>query len=338
MFSYAFAEVSARVDSMKGKTGPVASLLRPLLDTYLDAAVALVGCRSRDLERYSCEYDVLVVTAEKRPPTTLKIGDAVVDLFFATENEVLKPMNPEHAVSLATARPVRDTSLIISTTSSANSAILSESASKASRTRLASALKVLGRAEEALRRKEVVDADFWLLAASYELGYAWLLSKEVLPSPSHLLSQLRETKGIPRSFEGLSLGAGLEAAGRAGCGARLEGVTVLHDLLRERSTAPSAVSSWSSARTELLSAKANELLTRIELAECYSYLGQEVVDDILALLRLNPGRTLTSLMTDTEGLLGERLVRQLGLARVEGAVREGLEATKGQVSALARKA
>jgi len=338
LFSYAFAEVSARVKPMKGKTGPVPNLLRPLLDTYLDAAVALVGCRSRDLERYSCEYDVLVVTAEKRPPTTLKIGDAVVDLFFATENEVLKPMNPEHAVSLATARPVRDTSLIISTTSAANSAILPESASKASRTRLASALKVLGRAEEALRRKEVVDADFWLLAASYELGYAWLLSKEVLPSPSHLLSQLRETKGIPRSFEGFSLGAGLEAAGRAGCGARLDGVTVLHDLLRERSTAPSAESSWSSARTELLSAKANELLTRIELAECYSYLGQEVVDDILALLRSNPRRTLTSLMTGTEGLLGERLVRQLGLARVEGTVREGLDAMKLQVSALARKA
>ncbi len=338
MFSYAFAEVSARVGSMKGKTGPLASLLRPVLDTYLDSAVALVGCRSRDLERYSCEYDVLVVTTDKQPPTTLKIGDSVVDLFFATENEVLKPMNPEHAVSLATARPVRDTSLIISTTSAANSAIIAESASKASRTRLASALKVLGRAEEALRRKEVVDADFWLLAASYEVGYAWLLSKEVLPSPSHLLSQMRETKGIPRSFEGFSLGAGLEAAGRAGCGARLEGVTVLHDLLRERAGASSTESSWPSARTELLSAKANELLTRIELAECYSYLGQEVVDDILALLRLNPRRTLTSLTTGTDRLLGERIVRQLGLARVDSTVREGLEAVREQVSALAKKA
>jgi hypothetical protein len=300
--------------------------------------VAVVGCNSRGLERYSCEYDVLVVTGDRRPPMSLRIGDIFVDLAFVPEKEVLKPVNPEHAMSVALAKPVRDTSLVLSTGSATNSAVFAESAKKASGTRLASALKTLGRAEAALSQGILIDADFWLLASSYEYAYARLLSREALPSPSHLLSQLRmSAKGTPRSFEGVSLGAGLEAAGRAGCGARLEGITVLHDLLREGSDAETSDSSWPQVRTEILVAKAQELMTRAELAECYSFLGQELVDDMMNLLKLHPKRTIASLTSDTDRLLGERLMRQLGLARNEKAVRTGVEIVKQQVSLLARK-
>lgn len=322
---------------MKGKLGAAATLLRPVLDTYMDAAVAVVGCTSRGLGRYSCEYDVLVVGGDKRPPASLKVGDDFVDLVFATEKEVLRPTGPEHAMSLASAKPIRDTSLVLSTSSAASLATLSETSAKASRTRLTSSLKALGRAELALTKKATVDSDFWLLASAYEFAYAWLLSKEVLPSPSHLLSQLRSTsRGAPRSFEGVSMGSGLEAAGRAGCGARLEGIAVLHDLLRKRSNAEVADSKWPALKTEIMSAKANELVTRVELAECYSFLGQELVDGILDLLRSHPKRTLTSLTSGKDRLLGDRLVRQLGLARSEGAIQTGLGVLKAQVSTLAK--
>lgn len=321
---------------MKGKLGTAPLLLRPILDTYMDSAVAVVGCTSRGIARYSCEFDVLVVGSEKRQQTSLRIGDDFIDLLFATEKEVLKPLSPEHALALAWAKPVRDSSLILSTSSAASSATLSESASKSSRTRLASSLKSLGRAEVALAKKNNVDADFWLLASAYEFGYAWLLSKEVPPSPSHLLAQLRSAKGAPRSFEGVSIGAGLEAAGRAGCGARLEGLGVLHDLLREGSGGGSPDSRRQPVRTQILAAKAGELITRVELAECYSFLGQELVDGVLELLRLHPKKTLTTLTSGKDRLLGERLVRQLGLARTEGAIRSGLEVLKAQVGALAK--
>jgi hypothetical protein len=322
---------------LKGRPVPASTLLRPILDTYMDSAVAIVGCNSRGMQRYWCEFDVLVLTGDKRPPTSLRIGDVFVDLLFASEREALKPRNPEHAMSIALAKPVRDSSLVLSTSSAANSAVLAESAKKASGTRLASALKILGRAEVALAKKSLVDADFWLLAASYEFGYAWLLSKECLPSPSHLLDQLREySKGSPRSFEGVSIGAGLEAAGRAGCGARLEGVAVLHDLLREGSAEATTGSTWPKVRTDILGAKAQELITRVELAECYSFLGQELVDDMMDILRLNPKRTLSSLTSGKDALMGERLVRQLGLARTEKAVRDGLGVVKELVSVLAR--
>jgi len=323
---------------MKARFGPAATVLRPILDTYMDSAVALVGCNSRGIGRYSCELDALAVTNERRPSVSLRIGDVFVDLSFASEREVLKPSNPEHAMSMATAKPLRDSSLVLSTSSAANFAVYGESAKKASGIRLASALKIVSRAESALAKGARTDADFWLLAASYEFGYALLLTKEVLPSPSHLLAQLREgSRGNPRGFEGLSIGSGLEAAGRAGCGARLEGLTVLHDLLREGTKEPTAESAWPKTRTEIVVAKAQELMTRVELAECYSFLGQELVDDMMTLLKRHPKRTLTSLTEGKDRLLGERLVRQLGLARGEKALESGLEVLKQQVSVLARK-
>jgi len=319
---------------VKGKLSAAAGILHPVIDTYMDSALAVIGCCSRGIARYSCEYDVLVVGSEKRPSASLKIGDEFVDIEFATEKEVLKPANPEHAMSLAFAKPIRDTSLVISTATAASSATLSESATKASRTRLASALKTIGRAEVALAKKTAIDADFWLLASSYEFAYASLLSREVLPSPSHLLSQLRSAKG----FEGVSIGGGLEAAGRAGCGARLEGLVVLHDLLREGTKAGAGQSQWPAVRTESLAAKAGELVTRVELAECYSFLGQELVDVLLELLRRHPKSTLTALTSGKDRLLGERLVRQLGLVRSEAGIRAGLEVLKEQVNLLAKRA
>ena len=324
---------------MKGKLAAASSVLRPVLDTYMDSAVAVVGCCSRGLARYSCEYDVLVVGPESRPPSTLKVGGDYVELAFATEKEALKPSGPERAMSLASAKPIRDTSLVLSTASATCAATLSDSAEKASRTRLASALKTLGRAEVALAEKRVVDADFWLLAGSYEFAYAWLESREVLPSPSHLLWQLRSSsKGASRRFEGVSIGCGLEAAGRAGCGARLEGLAVLHDLLRERPNTDAARPAWPGLRTEMVSAKANELIARIELAECYSYLGQELADAVLELLREHPKQNLTSLTAEKDRLLGERLIRQLGLARTEKSIRSGLDVLKAQVNLLAKTA
>ncbi|MDG6988503.1 MAG: hypothetical protein JRN21_04170 [Nitrososphaerota archaeon] len=320
---------------MKGKTGPVSEHLRPILDTYMDAAVALVGCTATGLQRYSCEFDVLVV-GDRRPPTSLKIGDIYADVYFVPEKEILKPAGPERALSLALCKPVRDTSLVLSTASSAFTATLSSTAGAASRVRLTSALKTVTRAEAALAKGDLVDADFWLLAGSYEFAYALLFSREAVPSPSHVMSQLREaSKGAANGFEGISIAAGLDAASRAGCGARLEGVTVLHDILREGQKDP-AQPGWPKVKTEMMTAKAQELMTRVELAECYSFLGQELIDGMLALRKSRLKGAISDLTTGDDRLLGERLVRQLGLARDGESIKKGLELLKRQVAQLAK--
>ncbi|MDG6919995.1 MAG: hypothetical protein JRN59_00510 [Nitrososphaerota archaeon] len=320
---------------MKGKTGPVAEHLRPILDAYLDSAVALVGCASKGIQRYSCEFDVLVVTGEPRPATSLELGDVSVDLSFATEDEILTP-RPERAVSMAFAKPVRDASLVLSTSIAACAATLSASAEAASTARLGATLKALGRAEDALAKGSLIDADFWLLASSYEFASAYLLYKEAVPSPSHLLSQLRSFPGgSAKSFEAFAVSAGLEGASRAGCGARLEGVTVLHDILR--GGAPQGGSEWPPARTAILSAKAEELVTRKELAECYSFIGMELTDGVTSLLRARPKDTLLTLTSGDGRLIGERLIRQLGLVRGDAQVRRGVAVLKESAAALSKR-
>jgi hypothetical protein len=323
---------------MKVKTGPAAVYLRPILDTYMGAAVALVGCTASKTDRYSCEYDVLVVTSERHPTTSLRLGDAYADLFFATEKEILKPPTPERAMAIAMAKPIRDTSLVLSTGSATNAATFSNSAKAASRTRLTSALKTITRGEEALGKQDLLDADFWLLAATYEYAYAFLLTREAIPSPSHLLYQLRSASvGDPKSFAGVSTGAGLDGATRAGCGTRLEGIAVLHDLLREGSGSATGDSEWSEVRTEILYSKARELLTRVELAECYSFLGLELVDSLLAVQRRHPKSTVGSLAGSGNNLLGDRLLKQLGLSRDERSLRAGLDTLRRQVVQLTKK-
>ena len=178
-------------NSMKEAHVPVAQLLRPILDTYRSSAVAVVGCHAQALERPSCELDLVVVAHEKRSTSTVRIGDVFLDLLFSSEREVLKPSNPEHSVSLAHARTIRDTSLILSTSLASNLALLAISARRSSSQRLTSALKSLSRAEEALSRDSAIDADYWLLSAAYDYAYSWLFSREVPPSPSHLLDQLK---------------------------------------------------------------------------------------------------------------------------------------------------
>ncbi|HKT22654.1 MAG TPA: hypothetical protein VJR06_08610, partial [Nitrososphaerales archaeon] len=144
-------------------------------------------------------------------------------------------------------------------------------------------------------------------------------------------------KGAAKGFEGFSIGAGLESATRTGCGTRLDGLAVLQDLIREGSGSVTAESEWSEVRPEILDAKARELVTRAELAECYSFLGQELVDDFLAVQRLHPKRSIGSLASGGNKLLGERLMRQLGLSRNEEAVRAGLDILRRQVNLLTRK-
>ncbi len=335
--------------AVRGRQIPSAQILRPVIDMYRNSAVALTGCHSQGLQRDSCELDVIVVTSEKRPRSSARIGGVFVDLFFADEREVLKPTNPEHAVSMAHAKTLRDTSLILSTSSASNTAVLGDSARRSSRRRLASALKALGRVDDALSKDSVRDADFWLLSASYDFAYAVLYSREALPAPSHLLSQLKEqTKGLAKNFEVFTRGAGLEKSSRANCGSRLEGIAVLHDVLGGAHVRPAAgQSDWTGTRSEIVSAKANELNARIEHAECYSFLGQETVNAVLALTtrsapeqRRGPKGSLvvSALSSEKEGLLSGRIFRELGLSRERDAIEESLHTVRDQLSRLARRA
>jgi hypothetical protein len=329
---------------MKEARGPAAQLLRPILDTYRRSALAVVGCHARGFERPSCELDVVVVTNEKRPNSTVRIGKVFLDLFFASEKEVLRPLNTEHSVSLAFAKTVRDISLILSTSLASNIAVLSSSARRSSGQRLTSALKSLSRAEEALSKGSTIDADYWLLSAAYDYAYSLLYSSEVPPSPSHLLGQLKsQAKRTPKSFESFTTGAGLENSSRLSCGSRLGGVAVLYDVLGGGHEGTRAIGqTWSVTRLECVSSKAHELNQKMEHVECYSYLGTEMLNALGQLIAREGGGTRTgagpsTLTTGKNRLLGDRLLKELGLVRERDSLEDALEQVRAQVLGLARR-
>lgn len=336
---------SENENAMKETQGPATKLLRPILDTYRNSALAVVGCHARGLERPSCELDVIVVANERRPDSTVRVGEVFLDLLFMSEKEVLKPANPEQGVSLAYAKTVRDASLILSTSLASNTALLASSARKSSSQRLAFALKSLGRAEEALSKGSAIDANYWLLSAAYDYAYSWLYSREIPPSPSHLLDQLKnQSKGMPRNFESFSRGVGLEKSSRASCRSRLEGLAVLYDVLGGGHEGGRALRPrWSATRFECVGSKARELNQRIEHSECYSYLGMETLNALRQLVAREAGLTKTGtgpsvLTTGKNRMLGDRLLEELNLMRGHDSLKEALELVKAQVSSLARSA
>jgi hypothetical protein len=243
-------------------------------------------------------------------------------------------------------KPIRDTTMVISTSTAAAGAVFSESCRKASSGRLAAAVKLLGRSTESLAKGSVREADFWLLVASYHYAYAWLYSDEALPAPSHLLSQLKEhSKDYPAYLGAFSRGAALGKSSRIGCAARLEALSVLYDVVgSKQGVTPRNRPTLLPARLEVVKAKASELLDRVELAECYSYLGQEVSGGMLALASPTGRERVPSRSADLgpilegEGrLLSERLVKDLGLTRGKASIEAGCQELKDQVTGLAKR-
>lgn len=324
---------------------PVSQILGPVLDMYMGSAIAITGCHAEGLERKSCELDVLVIGADRGRQTTARIGGYYMDLTFLDEKEALKPQSPELAASMAHLKPIRDATMVISTSMAAAGAIFSDSCRKAGRGRLAAALKLLDRSSDSLARGNVKEADFWLLVASYHYAYAWLYAQEVLPAPSHLLRQLREhARGDPGFLAAFSRGAGLGKSSRQGCMTRLESISVLYDQVRsDQKVTPRGRPALLPARLEVVRAKAAELVGTVDLAECYSYLGQEVAGGLLALLGIS-GREARAARAVPSGpvfegegrLLGELLLKELGLSRGKAAIDAACDELNDQVTLLAK--
>ena len=326
---------------------PAAQILRPVVDMYMGSSVAVTGCNAEGIQRNSCELDVLVIGTDKRQPTSVKIGGHHMDLMFLDEKEALRPQSPELAASMAHLKPIRDTTMVVSTSAAAAAAVFSESCRKASRGRLAAALKLLGRSTESLATGKVKEADFWLLVSSYHYAYSWLYAQEVLPAPSHLLGQLKgHGQGDASYLAAFSRGSALGKSSRQACASRLESISVLYDAVRANQRTPQrGRPALLPARLEVVRGKARELMGMVDLAECYCYLGQEVAGGLLALLGLaGPGVKGLALpdnygpIFEGEGrLLGDVLLKEMGLTRGKAAIEAACQELNEQVTSLARK-
>jgi hypothetical protein len=331
-------------------TETIVKTILPALKTFPTNEIAIIGCHSSSLARRSCEYDLLVISRDPIPEKFVSIADSYAEIMFRNEKEVRQPA-PELAVTLASAVPLRDNSLLLASAISdcrrkygANCASLLEA-------HLASSLKAVGRVDELLAANEAREADFWLLSAACEYAYAELLNSDIVPAPSHLLSQIKSVpkkKGV--SFKSWADASGLELASRAACENRLEALSVVYDVLRTSAgsteTLPRLGKYADAEAFGLLRLKAEELIGSMQSVECFCYLGTETVRSVLDLYSLHAARlskekdytkTIRDLTVGKDRLISEEVLKSLGLVRAPEVLRVATDELKAAVSALAKK-
>jgi len=322
----------------------------PVLKTFPTNEIAIIGCHALNLSRRSCEYDLLIVNRDPIPEKFIKVGEVYARIIFRNERDVKQP-DPQLALTLASAVPLRDTSLLLAGVTSDCKRSFSMNCRKSMETRLAASLKSLARAEELLTQKETQEADLSLLAAARDFAYAELLTNGKIPSPSHVLGQI---KGLPKrrpsSFKQWADAFGLELASRVSCENRLEALSVIYDVLRtstlEKENAVQLGRYREIEATQVMEMKVEELLGSMQSAECFSFLGQEVVQSLLDLYVLHVSalskekdysRVIRELTVGRDRLISEEVVKSLGLVRSPEIISSATSGLKAAVSSLAKR-
>ncbi len=336
---------------MKSSGESLSESLQPILDTFLNNAVALTGCHSYGIARESCEYDILVVGEEAKPNTSMRVGEKYSDVFFLTPEEVMNPLTPELAIALSSLIPVRDTSWTLSTGASANKAMVSANSKRCAESRLSLALKGLGRADEALRKNSVADADFWLSSAGYDFSLASLYASEMTPAPSHVLKQMKAVsrKG-EASFTEWSSAVALERSSRRSCERRLDGLSTIYDIISSTVAEGRSTQLIETRRSEysvdILQAKAKNLLDSMQSVDCFAYLGYDAILTLSALLELQSikgsmepdyGLIVTALTKGKLQIISEEVITSLGWTRSEKEVTMTMDLLRQGISDQAKR-
>ena len=322
----------------------------PVLKTFPTNEIAIIGCHALNIGRRSCEYDLLVVNPDPIPEKFIRVGEAYARLVFRNEKDVRQP-DPDFALTLASAVPLRDSSLLLAGAASDGKRTFAANCSKSMESHLAASLKSLARVEELLSEKETREADFWLLSAARDFAYADLLANGIVPSPSHLQAQIKALpKGRPSSFTQWADASGLELASRAACENRLEGLSVVYDVIRTAAIDEEIAICFGRYREieafDVLRMKANELLDSMQSTECFAFLGQEVVRSILDLYALHVSklakekdysRVIRELTVGSDRLISEEVVKSLALVRTSEMIASATQGLKSAVSSLAKK-
>jgi hypothetical protein len=320
----------------------------PILKAYTGSSIGIIGCHSKKLSRPSCEYDLLLIGEESLPPKSMRVGEIFVDILFKTEDELRDGLDPESALSFSSVVPLRDDSWLLASASSSCKKNFNEDCKKASGMRLSSALKALGRVDENLAKETIKNADYWLMVAGYDFCYASLYANGIVPSPSHLLSQMKKTENT--NFKEWTEAIGLPLASRAACDNRLEGLKIIYDILRTSESYPELtlmLGRYGSRELEKIAEKkARHLMNSLQATECFSYLGFEVVESLMHLLKFHSQRLgkepdypsiIGNLTVGNDRIIAEDVIKSLGLVRTKEVISAAKEALREGISQQAKR-
>jgi len=308
---------------VKSSSESLSLAIQPILDTFLNHAVALTGCHTYGIARASCEYDILVVSEEEKPDSSMRVSERYCDISFMSREEAMNPATPELAVALASLVPLRDSSWTLSTAASANKAMFASNAERSAESRLSLALKGLGKADEALGKNSTVDA----------------------------LKQMKTISSTGEaSFTEWSASVGLEQSSIEACAKRLDGLLTVYDIVSSSGADARSNRLIEARRTEhaakILHAKAGNLIDSLQSVDCFAYLGYEAVLTLFSLLELQSikesvepeyGAILSVLTKGRLGIISEEVIKELGWRREEKTLTRAADLLRQAISDQAKR-
>jgi hypothetical protein len=325
-----------------------AQSLFPLLKTFTAGDIAIVGCHAARISRESCEYDLLVIGKESLPYRTLRIGETYVDVLFKEPWE-LERADPQFLAGLSRLVPLRDNSLVLAGTLASAKRNFQTNCRNAADAKLASALKSLGRVQEASENAAYVDADLWLLSAGYDFSFGALLSQGVVPATSHIFDQMKALPAEHSHFREWSDAIGLSLSSRATCDNRLEGLSILYDLMRTVELDQRTLDILSRYRSpesmEVVRTKAMFQLESMQSVSCFAYLGLEVVQALTNLmdyrchaLSVEPDHLrIVEFLTDgKDRIIAQDVIRILELVRTKEMIQVAASSLRDCVTDMAK--
>lgn len=234
-----------------------------LFDNFPEGSFCLVGCQATGLHYPVCGYDFIVLDDKNSNIVSCTIKEKHIIVFPVRENELFGQKS-RLLWALTNGIIVRDRRLILG---SVLEAVRSQARSilrKAAEATTFSVLTKISRAEDAASRSENLSSGFWLLSASYDCMEAILLRNMIVPSPSHLVSQVRHL--LANLQESLTKGLSLELSTQLSVLRRL-------DALREIDER----SSLSQVPIDLVETRVRHLLSNGNIVEAFSYVGYVLV-------------------------------------------------------------
>jgi hypothetical protein len=236
-----------------------------LLLTTIPAAVAdyvaalphpagLVGCRADGVPHDCCEYDIAVFGQGK--DTVVQAGGHAIELFH---------VNMAGAASLGKVEVIKDSpSFALSSMLQSIAPRQKKALAAAGRKSLVSSLFCQQKMKAA---KQQVAAAMWLKMAAYHFVHGTLaLAAGARPMPLHELAQVRQAELSTDAADGVQAALeciGVERAGRPAIARSIEAVSELKSGDYDR---------------DLMRSKAEYLLEKSMIADCYYYLGRAAAE------------------------------------------------------------
>jgi hypothetical protein len=254
-------------DSMSGDSSIMADFLK---SEFPDLAIGLIGCHSSGEAYPECEHDYLVISEGEKRFERRIVNGQIVDILFLNEDVFLNTSENQVALALTDLKIITDPQWSLKHQESRIKSETPQRLLRFARRTIFESLSDLGRHQDSFNANKLVEADFWLKSASYNLAAAIIASNGIVPRRSHLLAEFRRaSKDAGNLFRVWSKTQSLDMATDVAVMRRL-------DALREI-LGPSKESKYT---YQLAEARSKHLIKSHAVVDAYCNLGAELIRTI----------------------------------------------------------